>query len=315
MEMTDSLGDMKTRHRVEQKALQAKITRKKKESSKKTRKAILIECEELEIQLRTRQERECESLIPNTAKVDSSANQTDALKPTICAPRDDITQDGSAVLDVITKSLETTNLSSGPTVIDEAPPRKRNRQKERLARRTAEKESAIESARLEAANQPDKKAVERKNILDQCTAEGLVEEVIRPDGHCLFSAVADQLMQIGISLCTENDDQKEGQMFRVVRKAAANYIEENSNDFVAWLEEPLAQYVEKIRNTAEWGGHLELLALARFYNVIICVVQDGARQTIEPLQNQNRQPPKLWLAYYRHGYGLGEHYNSLRNTS
>jgi len=150
-------------------------------------------------------------------------------------------------------------------------------------------------------------------MLDQFTAKGLLEKSIRPDGHCLFSAVADQLSQVGVSLGPESEDVKEGERYKVVRRAAAGYIEGHPDDFVAWLDEPLEQYVEKIRDTAEWGGHLELLALAKTYNVEICVLQDGAAQTIEPGDGK-KDPERIWLAYYRHGFGLGEHYNSLRKA-
>ncbi|KAK2625228.1 hypothetical protein QTJ16_005597 [Diplocarpon rosae] len=61
----------------------------------------------------------------------------------------------------------------------------------------------------------------------------------------------------------------------------------------------------------QWGGHLELLALAKNYNVEICVLQDGAQQNIE---GGGKDSEKIWLAYYRHGFGLGEHYNSLRKS-
>jgi OTU domain-containing protein 6 len=98
----------------------------------------------------------------------------------------------------------------------------------------------------------------------------------------------------------------------VVRKAAATYIEGHPDDFVPFLDEPLEDYIHKIRDTAEWGGHLELLALAKTYNVEICVLQNGAAQKIEP--GTENKPETIYLAYYRHGFGLGEHYNSLRKA-
>ena len=49
------------------------------------------------------------------------------------------------------------------------------------------------------------------------------------------------------------------------------------------------------------------MALARAYGVGIRVVQDG--RTAEIGEGGGKL---VWLAYYRHGYGLGEHYNSLR---
>lgn len=293
---------MQSRHRKEQKDLQARVTNKKKNATKKTRKGVNSECEELERQLKERQNQEVAALNGEPADVEDVPDLED----------DTTEESGSNGLNGITKTVEKITIEETEPSED-GQPKKRNRQKERLARRAAEQEAAIEEAKKEAANQPDQKAVERKKMLDQFTAKGLVEKSIRPDGHCLFSAVADQLSQLGVSLGPESEGFKEGERYKVVRKAAAGYIEGHPDDFVAWLDEPLDQYVEKIRDTAEWGGHLELLALAKTYNVEICVLQDGAAQSIEPGEGK-KDAEKIWLAYYRHGFGLGEHYNSLRKA-
>ncbi|KAH7407802.1 hypothetical protein BKA64DRAFT_431042 [Cadophora sp. MPI-SDFR-AT-0126] len=298
----ESFEVMQTRHRKEQKDLQGRITNKKKNATKKTRKGVNSECEELERELKERQNQEVMALNGEPADVEDVPDL-----------EDDTTEEHTVNgVNGIAARLDKTTISE-PEPSEDGQPRKRNRQKERLARRAAEQEAAIEQAKQEAANQPDQKAVERKKMLDQFTAKGLVEKSIRPDGHCLFSAVADQLSQVGISLGPESEDLKEGERYKVVRKAAARYIEGHPDDFVAWLDEPLEQYVEKIRDTAEWGGHLELLALAKTYKVEICVLQDGATQTIEP-GDEKKDPERIWLAYYRHGFGLGEHYNSLRKA-
>jgi OTU domain-containing protein 6 len=113
----------------------------------------------------------------------------------------------------------------------------------------------------------------------------------------------------------ESDEEpEENERYKAVRKAAASYIEGHPDEFAGFLDEPLESYVEKIRDTAEWGGHLELLALARTYKVEICVIQDGDPQTIKPDEDAGKEPEKIWLGYYRHGFGLGEHYNSLRKS-
>lgn len=298
--MMESLEDMQNRHRKEQKDLQGKITQKKKGATKKTRKGVNTECEELERQLKERQQQESSALLGK-------------LEPEV----EDISEDGDSAEEEATPANGVAE-SSSPTINPEATPtedgqgKKRNRQKERLARRAAEQEAAIEEAKKEAANQPDKKQVERKKMLEQIKAEGLVEKSIRPDGHCLFSAIADQLSQAGIPLEAGTDENlKEDQKYVVVRKAAAKYIEGHPDDFVSFMDEPLDQHVSKIRDTAEWGGHIELLALAKTYNVEICVIRDTGPQIIDP---GNKDPEKIWLAYYQHGFGLGEHYNSLRKA-
>jgi OTU domain-containing protein 6 len=68
------------------------------------------------------------------------------------------------------------------------------------------------------------------------------------------------------------------------------------------------------------GGQLQLLALASAYQVQIKVVQNGRTEMIRPSDGRQEQDKgdedrTIWLAYYRYGYGLGEHYNSLRKKS
>lgn len=298
----DSLEDMQTRHRKEQKDLQGKITQKKKGATKKTRKGVNTECEELERQLKERQQQESVTLLGDQKRDVEDAGELD-----------DSSNEDAASVNGITESLNQTSVSES-TPSEDGQPKKKNRQKERLARRAAEQQAAVEEAKKEAANQPDKKEVERKKMLGQIKAEGLVEKGIRPDGHCLFSAVADQLSQAEIPLSSSsNSELKEDQRYKVVRQAAATYISTHPDDFVAFMDEPLEQYVSKIRDTAEWGGHIELLALAKTYNVEICVIRDTGKQIIEP-GLEGKEAEKIWLAYYQHGFGLGEHYNSLRKA-
>ncbi|KAE9377905.1 cysteine proteinase [Stipitochalara longipes BDJ] len=303
----ETLEEMQARHRKEQKDLQSRAMQKKKQATKKTRKGVNTECDEFERQLKERQDQERAAL---SGEAEPEAEEIPDLDESVEGPA----ASRSNGVNGVTETLEKTTISE-PAGSEDGQPRKRNRAKERLARRAAEQEAAIEEAKKEAANQPDKKTVERTKMLAQFKEKGLVEKGIRPDGHCLFSAVADQLSQVGIPLgAVSESDLKEDQRYKVVRKAAARYIEGHPDDFVAWLDEPLDQYVEKIRDTAEWGGHIELLALAKTYHVEICVLQDGIAQTIEPDAKGSKEPEKIWLAYYRHNFGLGEHYNSLRKT-
>jgi OTU domain-containing protein 6 len=304
----ETLEEMQSRHRKEQKDLQSRITQKKKNASKKTRKGVNSECEELERQLKERQAQELSSLNGETLAADE---EHPSDEPT----EENIEQDGevNGVADSLAESSISTPAESENG--DGQAPKKRNRAKERLARRAAEIAVAVESARLEALAQPDAKKIERKKISAQIEANGLVERLIRPDGHCLFSAVADQLQQVGVSLGGDEG----GDGYKIVRSKAAGYMEGHPGDFEGFLEEPLQDYVEKIRDTAEWGGHLELMALSKVYGVEISVLQDGPMQTIEPgegntANKEKGEREKIWLAYYRHGFGLGEHYNSLRKA-
>ena len=101
--------------------------------------------------------------------------------------------------------------------------------------------------------------------------------------------------------------------YQIVRAVAADYIEKHEDDFVPFLEEPMDTYVHKVRDTGEWGGQLELMALSKAYGTDINVLQDFGRvEKIESGMSNSDNP--IWLGYYKHGFGLGEHYNSLRKV-
>ena len=144
------------------------------------------------------------------------------------------------------------------------------------------------------------------------TERGLQEKEIRADGHCLYSAVADQLEQLGIPLGSA-PGAKPDVPYKAVRSVAAEYIEKHGDDYAPFLEEPLDAYVHKVRDTGEWGGQLELMALAKVYDTDINVLQDFSR--VERIESGSNDTSKtMWLGYYKHGFGLGEHYNSLRKV-
>ncbi|KAJ9156289.1 OTU-like cysteine protease [Pleurostoma richardsiae] len=329
--MEETLEQMQARHRREQKDLQGRVTNKKKNATKKTRKGVNDECAELERQLKERQAEEARKLLggeednvppaEGEQEKDGDLNKEGAAagtKQNGTAPVTSPTQNGE---EAISKQLQDTTLSDPtgppPTKQQQQPAKKRNRQKERLARRAAEQEAAAEAASAEAANMVDYRAAESAYMKREFAAHALVEREIRPDGHCLFSAVADQLEQSAVPLGGPPPGDEPD--FRRVRRAAAAYMQAHPDDFAGFLEEPLEEYLAKIRDTAEWGGQLELLALANTYNVEIRVVQDGRTEVIAPTaegkKGEGEEPKKIWLAYYRHGYGLGEHYNSLRKKA
>lgn len=290
----ESLEQMQARHRKELKELQGRITSKKKNATKKTRKGVNDECAELERQLKEKQAGEVTSISGDNGASESDEDQDDTIETN---------GDNDTTLAAETKKLDIKSNSTPQGPSQQAPGKKKNRQKERLARRAAEQEAAAAKAEEEASHMTDHRKRENEYMKKIFESHGLVEKDIEPDGHCLFSAVADQLSQNGIPL---TDDGSRDAAYKVIRKKAAGFMEEHKDDFAPFLEEDFDEYVAKMRDTAEWGGELELTALAREYGVQISVVQDGRMEKIGEGEKE------LWLAYYRHGYGLGEHYNSLR---
>ncbi|CAM1500741.1 Fc.00g099030.m01.CDS01 [Cosmosporella sp. VM-42] len=300
---SESLEQMQSRHRRELKDLQGRITGKKKNATKKTRKGINEECVDMERQLREKQAAELTAM-NGESQADGGLVEEDDLA------KDDqpngLQKVEEKVEEKLAKAAEKLHISNDTNSAQ--PGKKRNRQKERMARRAAEQEAAAEKAEDEAANMTDHRARESEYMKKIFETYKLVEKDIEPDGHCLFSAVADQLGQNAIPLGGSGE-----LAYKAVRKAAAAYMLEHGDDFAPFLEDDLEDYAQKMRDTAEWGGQLELQALAKHYHAEIRVVQDGRMEKIG--EDEGAASGKtLWLAYYRHGYGLGEHYNSLRTA-
>ncbi|CAD6567122.1 MAG: hypothetical protein ASARMPRED_000507 [Alectoria sarmentosa] len=307
------MEDLQRKHRQEQKDLQSRITQKRKSATKKTRKGVNDECAELERQLRERQDTEIAEMTG-----DDKPEQVEKMVVPVHGDDEPVTLERPKD---ISESMNAISVSSTPPTNGHA--KKPNRQKARLARRAAEQEAAAEEAQNEAADLPDLREKERKAMQEAYTSRGLKEHEIRSDGHCLYAAVADQLEasevglkpKIQINITYDNAQLKLVTAgYKITRQVAAAYILQNPEDFSPFLEEPLDQYVTTITDTGEWGGHLEILALAKAYGVDINVLQgDGKVERIEC--GTDTEPRTLWLAYYHHSFGLGEHYNSLRKAT
>lgn len=287
------------KHRQEKRDLQAKITQKKKNATKKTRKGVNDECERLERKLAERHLAEIEALDPKNE--DELAAEISGLA--VDEPAKEASPETGS------ESQEVQQEESGqPQSADQTRPKKPNRQKARLARRAAEQEAQAAAAALEAENLPDLRDQELSAMKKQMETRGLSETLIRPDGHCLFSACAHSM---SADLVLKSGPSKEP--YLNVRHAAAEFMTSHPGDFEAFMEEPLESYVRKIRDTAEWGGQLELQAIARSYGVDINVLQaDGRVERISSGSGDQENVETVWLAYYRHSFGLGEHYNALK---
>lgn len=315
------MEEIQARHRKEQRDLVARITQKKKNATKKTRKGVLDECATLERELKERQESEIAAL---NGEPDTEEATDDDLQPTD-DPNLEPASNGleNSVHDLSLDSNHVTNGESTHADISATAPKKRNRQKDRLARRAAEQEALVAQAAEEAANMPNPEKQEKQRMQEEFRNRGLQEKFIRPDGHCLYSAIADQLEvhqidlkpKIPLSVVELSDDDFAAlSAFKKVRSAAAACIKQNSEHYEPYLEEPVDSYVHKVKDSAEWGGHIELQALAKAYNIPINVIHgSGTVQNIEAGDDADKDK-SIWLAYYLHGFGLGEHYNSLRKS-
>ncbi|TID30278.1 hypothetical protein CANINC_001158 [Pichia inconspicua] len=293
--MCETEDELIARQRKEVKELTGKITAMRKQANKNTKKAVLKEIQELEESLRSKHEKELANL--KTREVGEL--EQSAVDPIV--DNEEVTPESLlAKLDLDDKS------NSIKSTVDQ-PKKKRNRQKERLAKREAEIRRIQEEAKEEQNHEIDYRGIEMKNIQDLCDVQRVKQHDITPDGHCLFSSISDQLkIRHDIDVPVKQ-----------LRKQAGTYILQHPDDFIPFLfdEETMSlknidEYVEKIVNTAMWGGDLEILALSKVYDCPISVMMSG-RATLK--MNEEGSNPELKLVYYKHAFGLGEHYNSLHD--
>ena len=158
---------------------------------------------------------------------------------------------------------------------------------------------------------------EERLLAERLAGMGLRVSEVKADGHCLFRAVGEQC-------CPEEG----GEGFWALRKRAVGFMRSHSADFLPFAagvleqaersgqtaEEAFAQYCDRMETTAEWGGQLELQALARALGARIRVVSaDMPTVEMEGGEAGDRPTgPVATVAFLRHAYGLGDHYNSTK---
>lgn len=294
-EITESREDMVHRHKTEQKQLMATITGMKKQATKKTRKGVMSRCNELQASLDQKHKQELEAFGGGVA-----TEETEDVNPEMLLAQMERT--------AIDDSGEEEKPTIGTNVSDAQKP-KRNRQKERLAKRNAKLEQIRDDARKESENDVDYRKIEQESMRQIFERGSLMLHEIKPDGHCLFASIQDQLLQRHSTDVT----------IQQLRDMAAHYMETHSDDFIPFLFDEntntlrdLKDYTTELTSTAMWGSDMEIMALANEYDCPITVLMAGAAPiTI----NEHGSNPELKIAFYKHSYGLGEHYNSLRDVN
>ncbi|KIK40502.1 hypothetical protein CY34DRAFT_87209 [Suillus luteus UH-Slu-Lm8-n1] len=261
---------------------------------------------------------------PDQARIEDNNELVDDLLAELDSRNQTVQQESATVLREIQEHQES-------TVNDNArPSKKKQDSRSRHEARQARKAAAL--AQNQAPIDPEADArLEREakgeevSIKETCDKLGVQIHEIPPDGHCLFSAVADQLAILNILPPNQAN-------YVTVRAAASNFIYTHPDDFLPFLPsafgedgvgatsagfmtpQQFEQYCMTIKDTGTWGGEPEILALSRVYNVPIHVVQGGVPRIVEHNPDPSPRPfsKVVRISFHRRMYGLGEHYNSLR---
>lgn len=218
-------------------------------------------------------------------------------------------------LDTLVKAIAGVSVSSNA---DSAKPGKAAKRREKKAKEEAAREQRIQE---EQTNLVSDRMLEDEKLGRRLEPLGLTIHEIKPDGHCLYRAIENQL-----SLHSKGTTQYNHQE---LRQMTAKYMREHAADFLPFFlsegkaesgpdpSESFEKYCKEIESTAAWGGQLELGALTHCLKKHI-VVYSGSFPDVEMGKEYNKlEPggdPSIRLSYHRHAYGLGEHYNSVIPT-
>lgn len=187
--------------------------------------------------------------------------------------------------------------------------RKRIQQRQQQLEKEAEIAKSIENAG------PSQRELENNRLLELYLTpiQHTIHE-IKADGNCLYRAVAHQLEYLTQKQVT----------YQQIRDICANNIQKNRIEYEPFIEvsgnvgDDFDTYVEMVRNSSDWGGHIELRALANaLKRVIIVYSADAAPLYIGDDDNQhidNRDQDAvacIRLSFHKSFYALGEHYNSV----
>ena len=182
--------------------------------------------------------------------------------------------------------------------------KKMSRYEKRKAKKLAE-EAEADRLRAEAeGNVEAKRDVEKRQLQKQLEPLGLTFEDIRADGHCLFTSVAHQL-------ALRNGEQIQRGAHMEIRKIATTHMLANPSQYQPFVEGDFKAYCTRMASSSDWGGQIEIQALADALKTPIEVyAADQAKTTMgEVFGEQGLEP--LRVSYHRQYYALGEHYNSV----
>ncbi|XP_057964804.1 OVARIAN TUMOR DOMAIN-containing deubiquitinating enzyme 5 [Malania oleifera] len=205
------------------------------------------------------------------------------------------------------------------THADHSKPSKSVKRRGKRAQQEAEREQRIQE---EQSSIVSDRIIENEKLERKLEPLGLTVNEIKPDGHCLYRAVEDQLTLLSCG--------SPPYTYQELREMAASYMRKHASDFLPFfLSESAAEensensltdrfenYCREVESTAVWGGQLELGALTHCLSKHILIfsgsfpdVEMGKEYKFDATTGKTN--PSIMLSYHKHAFGLGEHYNSV----
>ncbi|KAK3242933.1 hypothetical protein CYMTET_47404 [Cymbomonas tetramitiformis] len=288
----ETVGQMNQRHKREVKAMkaaQAKLGKKKKD-----------EAAALEAALKARHEKELTELEAAGSEDPATGAAEEMANPSSKPQAEEV----SLALDACILEGEA---AAAPTQkISKAQKKKMEK-----ARKEAEREERIKAEKAELGESDRDR--EEKALKMKLMPQGMLVREIKADGHCLYRSVEDQLSLAAAATGAAYPD------YLALRGLAAQHMQDHAGDFLPFVEgcdgedaeERYAAYCGAVRSSSEWGGQLELQALA--HSLQRCIRVTSAHMPLVELGSEymTETSEALNVAYLLHSFGLGEHYNSV----
>lgn len=219
-------------------------------------------------------------------------------------------------LDNLVKAIAGVSVTNQP---DQVKTSKSSRRRGKRAQQEAAREQRIQE---EQSSIVSDRMIEDEKLEKKLEPLGLTVTEIKPDGHCLYRAVEDQLAILaGVSSAYNYQELRE-MVAAYMRKNASDFlpffllenaVEDGSNDSLA---EKFESYCKEVESTAAWGGQLELQALTHCLRKHIMIFS-GSFPDVEMGKEYKSNAEtassssSIRLSYHKHAFGLGEHYNSV----
>ena len=147
-----------------------------------------------------------------------------------------------------------------------------------MNRRQAEIDKIKQEAAIEASNTVDYRQIEIESMDKLLSLNNLQSFEIKPDGHCLFASIQDQLKVRHQNVeHLDHNGPEDVPLIDQLRKLAGDYIKSNQEDFIPFLIDEntgelrdLDDYINELTTTA-MGSDMEILALSKVFNCPISI--------------------------------------------
>ena len=217
------------------------------------------------------------SLLDEAEKDDAPAPPKPAPAPAPTADADSESKAADAAVEKVGTLMAAASVAPAATEEEPAPAvaggfqmtfGKKSKKQLQKVKKEAEAKQRYEKAKESMKDWDDPKVAEDQRLAMQLEPQGLKIKEIQPDGHCLYRALADQCVQnlpdLDPELAREVRAWETGAGHTQMRGICAAFMRKHVDDFAPFVDtDDFGAYVDKIENTAEWGGDVELTALAR----------------------------------------------------